>query len=112
MTPINLLTQIATSLTGVETPPALKDVYTQLLVATSAEQYRDQDLEVLDDGSLCLSCPLDATDASQVTLTPHTIELMEYVGGIKTSSWWDLPWRSGKTLKRRVIAKKVSHESL
>lgn len=111
--PVDLLSYLSDSLSSLTTPPEIRNIYTQLLVASTAQSFQRDDLEVFDDGSLCLSAPLHATDASQVVLAPHSIELVDIPKDsakvqAASGSWWDIPWMGGRKLqKRRVVAKKV-----
>ena len=112
--PTDLLSSLSESLSSHTTPPEIKCIYTELLVASAADAFQRDDLEVFDDGALCLSAPLHATHPSQVVLAPHSIELVDLPTENSTTvqtaggSWWDIPWQGGRKLrKRRVLAKKV-----
>lgn len=86
--------------------------------STGAVQSDDDDDEPLDDGSICISCPLKPTDAAQITLTPYDVELVpvdlddELATSVMflASPWWKF-WdtEDGRKLKkkRRMVAKKV-----
>lgn len=75
-------------------------------------------MEILDDGSICLSCSLSPKNLSDVTLTPHSIILSPLksssnsssvmIGGIN-SHWWDFGWNSHNKESEKIvmIARKV-----
>ncbi|ORY66960.1 hypothetical protein BCR35DRAFT_334514 [Leucosporidium creatinivorum] len=64
-------------------------------------------LDALDDGSCCISCPLDPTSAEQLELAPHSISLVEVpladdaAAQEVNTKRWQLPWSNGKKLQRQ-----------
>lgn len=114
-------------------PGEIKDMYQQLMIASvnysssnveGGEEPRsitsNNSMQILDDGSVCLSCSLSPTGLSDVTLTPHSIILSPLksnsnsslavgIGGINSSNWWDFGWKShGREAEQIVmIARKV-----
>lgn len=75
-------------------------------------------LEIVDDGSCCISCPLNVSSAEEIQLTPHFITLAELPRAEGTAGerkddkekWWAPHWSKGKTEgeTKRTLAKKVS----
>lgn len=68
----------------------------QQLATTANKDLTVQDLEIVDDDSICLSVPLNPTSVDQVTLTPHRIELVvpnssstsNQISSSTPTKWW------------------------
>ncbi|KAL8278317.1 hypothetical protein RQP46_009209 [Phenoliferia psychrophenolica] len=109
--PFDLLTFV-TKRDGSVPSPELSSILVQLIKKAAASP---EDVgQILDDHSICLSCtiPTEQGVAAQVTVTPHTIELVPASELLVTEGegWWKLPWSSTEKVKKTpqtVIAKKM-----